>query len=303
MIRDRAVTFAGGGSRTFYQLGLWTKWGAAIEPRIAAVAACSAGACAATTIFSGRADETMDFWKVRRRHIDRNFEWERLLAGRDPFPQYPVYRDTLLHAYSGDGLDRIRALPFPLLITVSRFPKRISAGLGLALGLCAYALERRLRPESVHATFPRRVGFVPFAVDARACESPEELAALVLASSATPPLTPIGRFRDAAYLDGGFVDNAPAELAEAAEGVTRNLVLLTRSYARVPSHAGDARVYVSPSSPIPVRKWDYAHQDLVQATFDLGARDADAHQAALDRFLNDPSSRFPGSARHKTEAA
>src|SRR5580765_1279421 len=182
--RDRSVTFAGGGSRTFYQLGLWMRWGAALEPRLAAVAGCSAGACAATTIFSGRAEETVDFWKVRRRHIDRNFEWERLLAGRNPLPQFPVYRDTLLFAYAGGGLDRIRALPFPLLVTVSRFPARLSPGLSLALGLCAYALEHRFRPESVHATFPRRVGFAPFAVDARACESPEELAALVLASSA-----------------------------------------------------------------------------------------------------------------------
>src|SRR5206468_1491180 len=82
-------------------------------------------------------------------------------------------------------------------------------GLAALLGLCAYALEHRLRPESVHASFPRRVGFAPYAVDARACESPEELADLVLASSATPPITPIGRFRDAHYLDGGFVDNAP----------------------------------------------------------------------------------------------
>ena len=287
MTRDRAVTFAGGGSRTFYQLGLWTHWGSSIEPRIASVAACSAGACAATTIFSGRAEETVEFWKVRRRHIDRNFEWEKLLSGRNPLPQYPVYRDTLLFAYGNGGLDRIRALPFPLLITVSQFPKRLSAGLGLALGLCAYALERRFRPESVHATFPRKVGFAPFAVDARACESPEELAALVLASSATPPLTPIGRFRDGAYLDGGFVDNAPAELAESADGVVRNLVLLTRSYATLPSSPSNARVYVAPSTPVPVRKWDYANQDLVEATFELGVRDAETHAPALARFMDD----------------
>ena len=147
-------------------------------------------------------------------------------------------------------------------MTVSRFPERVSRGLAFALGLCAYAVERRLRPESVHAELPRRVGFAPLAVDARTCESPEELAALVLASSATPPITPVGRFRDGAYLDGGFVDNAPASLAEAHPGVARNLVLLTRHFPRLAAHAGGARTYVAPSEPVPVKKWDYARQDL-----------------------------------------
>jgi predicted acylesterase/phospholipase RssA len=285
MRRDRAVTFAGGGSRTFYQLGLWMKWGAALEPRLSAVAGCSAGACSATVIFSGRVEETVEFWKVRRRHIDRNFEWERLLAGRNPLPQYPVYRDTLLFAYARGGLDRIRALPFPLLVNVARFPARLSQSVGVALGLAAYVLERRLRPDNVHSTFTKRVGFESFAVDARECESPEELADLVLASSATPPITPIGRFRDGTYLDGGFVDNAPAELAEGCAGVDRNLVLLTRHYAGAPESGSEARVYVAPSEPIPVKKWDYAREDLVTRTFDLGVRDGARRADEVARFL------------------
>jgi hypothetical protein len=36
-----------------------------------------------------------------------------------------------------------------------------------------------------------------------------------------------------------------------------------------------------------VRKWDYARQDLVEATFDLGVRDAARHEKALARFLEE----------------
>jgi predicted acylesterase/phospholipase RssA len=47
--RDIALTFAGGGNRAFYQLGLLNAWQETLLPRTAVVAACSAGACVAPT--------------------------------------------------------------------------------------------------------------------------------------------------------------------------------------------------------------------------------------------------------------
>jgi hypothetical protein len=63
------------------------------------------------------------------------------------------------------------------------------------------------------------------------------------------------------------------------------LVLLTRHYAGAPESGNDARVYVAPSEPIPVKKWDYAREDLVTRTFDLGVRDGARRADEVARFL------------------
>ncbi|WP_410211826.1 hypothetical protein [Aquirhabdus sp.] len=63
-----------------------------------------------------------------------------------------------------------------------------------------------------------------------------------------------------AILDGGVVDNVPiAGLDPTPEPV---LVLLSRMYPNRPTQfslndQGQKRLYVQPSSPIPVKSWDY----------------------------------------------
>ena len=121
--------------------------------------------------------------------------------------------------------------------------------------------------------------------DARACETAEELADLVIASSATPPFTPVGAFRDRRLLDGGLVDNVPAFVAEHDPAVRRNLVLLTRQYPDEVVGRRGTRLYVAPSEPVPVSRWDYTRPDLIEETVALGERDADRHAAALDALL------------------
>jgi hypothetical protein len=51
--RDLAITFAGGGNRAFYELGLMNRWPGELLPRTACLATCSAGACVATIMLSG----------------------------------------------------------------------------------------------------------------------------------------------------------------------------------------------------------------------------------------------------------
>jgi len=118
--------------------------------------------------------------------------------------------------------------------------------------------------------------------DARDCETPDDLADLILASSATPPFTPVGRHRGQRLLDGGPIDNAPAFVADAVDGVKKNLVLLTRA---VPSRDVGARVYLAPSTPVPVKAWDYTRPDLLEATIAMGARESALHEPTLRRFL------------------
>jgi predicted acylesterase/phospholipase RssA len=283
--RNIAITFAGGGNRAFFQLGLMHRWAERLLPRTAAVAACSAGACVATLVLSGRETQTRAFWRARRAHLRRNFNLLEVLAGRSPIPHAPIYRDTLLCICAEGGLERIREAPFPVLVLTAVLPRALPASVSVLLGFGAYNVEKRLRKEMIHPSLGRRIGFRPYLVDARSCETPEELADLVLASSSSPPFTPVGTFRGKRLLDGGMIDNVPASAAEGVEAVRRNLVLLTRPYPRNVLGGHGERLYVAPSEPVPIERWDYTRPDLLDATIDMGEREAELHEPALRRFL------------------
>jgi predicted acylesterase/phospholipase RssA len=285
MSRDLAITFAGGGNRAFYQLGLMNRWRERLLPRVAMMATCSAGACVATFLLSGRASEAAEFWRERRAGITRNFEWGKLLRGLRPTPHEPVYRDTLLHAFNDGGLERVRSQPFPIMVLTTAFPRRMPAFAAVLLGLCAYNLEKSLRQEMIHPTLGRRVGFRAMAFDARDCETPAELADLIISSSATPPFTSLGAFKGERLLDGGIIDNVPAFLADDAAEVRRNLVLLTRPYPAHITGAQGSRLYIAPAKPLPVNRWDYTRPELIDATIEEGERDAKRYRVLLDDFL------------------
>lgn len=103
--------------------------------------------------------------------------------------------------------------------------------------------------------------------------APDELADLILASSCTPLVVPVMKWREEISLDGGLIDNMPVSaLDENPKG--RTLILLTRVYPpdRIPDIEG--RIYVQPSRDVPVGKWDYTNPRGLQAAFNLGRRDA-----------------------------
>lgn len=287
--RDLAITFAGGGSRSFYQVGLLDRWGERLRARLVAVAGVSAGACTAAVWLAGRTEATRAYWHWRRRDVHSNFEWRRLLRGERPTPQGPVYRDSMVHAFREGGLEALRACEVPVLMVVAEPPRRISPLASMVIGYGAYMAEKQLRPGMLHPSVGRRIGFVPRVFDARRCESAEEVADLILASSATPPFTPFGSFRGARYLDGGMVDNVPAFAAEQVPGVARNLVLLTRPYPASSLGPRGSRLYVAPSRITPVSCWDYTSSERVEATLAMGQAEADLHEAQLERFLGCPA--------------
>jgi len=282
--RDLALTFAGGGNRSFYQLGLLMRWGDALMPRVAAIASCSAGACVITTFLSGRREEARKYWLNRASGITRNFDWRKLLRGQRPAPQGEIYRDTLLVTFADGGLERIRRQPFPIYVLASAFPWLLPRSMSIALGIGLYSAERSVR-KAPHPRSPRLIGFTPVAIDARSCESAEELANLILASSATPPFTPIGNFRGLRLLDGGMIDNAPAFLAERHTEARRSIVFLSRPYH--PSVLGiqKHRLYVAPTRPTPINRWDYTQPHLLDETVAMGEREADIHRPLLDSYL------------------
>lgn len=283
--RNLGITFAGGGNRSFYQLGLLHRWGDRLLPRTAAIAACSAGAAVVTLFLAERERITRDFWKARREHVSRNLDLTRLLRLRTPVPHGPIYRDTLLCAYAEGGLQRIRTQPFPVLVVAAALPAVLPRSAAALIGYSAYNLEKRVRPKMIHPKLARRLGFAPYVVDARTCQTAEELADLVIASSSTPPFTPVGRFRGRRLLDGGLIDNVPAYAAEEVRQVEHNLVLMSRPYPPDVTGLRGRRLYVAPSKPPPLEPWDYTRPDLLDATIELGERDADHHLPALRDLL------------------
>jgi predicted acylesterase/phospholipase RssA len=282
--RDLGITLAGGGNRAFYQLGLLNRWGARLLPRVAAAATCSAGACVLLMYLSERRPEARRVFQERTRGIRRNLDWRRPLRGEPLAPHGAVYRETLLTTFDGGGFERIREQPFPIYVLASAFPAWLPAGLATAVGIAAYQAEKAVRPQVLHPSFGRALGFTPFVTDARDCRDAEELADLVMASSATPPFTPVGRFRGRPLLDGGMIDNVPAFVAEAAPGVRRTLVLLTRPYDPASLGVHGARLYVAPTRPVPISRWDYTQPHLLEDTVDMGEREADVHWEELERF-------------------
>src|SRR6185295_633610 len=78
MARDVALTLAGGGNRALVQTGILRRWWPALEPRIAVLAACSAGASMAVSLLSGRELEASAYWLGRRAGVSRNVDWSLL---------------------------------------------------------------------------------------------------------------------------------------------------------------------------------------------------------------------------------
>jgi hypothetical protein len=193
-MRNLGLTLAGGGNRSFYQLALLEAWGTRLWQRVAALACVSAGAAVATLLLSGRSSQARAHWDGLRRGITKNLDWKRLLRGQRIAPHAAIYRSALEYALREDGLPRLRATPFPIWMLCAAPPRGLPIGIATWLGLGAYSLEKKLDPQLLHPRLGKRLGFREFVVDARDCQTPEELAELVIASSATPPFTPVGRY-------------------------------------------------------------------------------------------------------------
>lgn len=285
MERDLGITFAGGGSRAFYQLGWLERHTGALLPRVAAISGCSAGSAMAVVWLSGRTDETRAYFAQQRQGVKGHIDLRRLLQGKRPFPHDDIYRATLRHSLADGGFERIKAQPFPIRVLCGGYPRFMPSGASIALGMAAYQLEKRLRPKMLHPQLPRRVGFTEHAWDMRDCETPDDIVELVVSSSSTPPFTKRGRFGQRLLIDGSVIDNAPAFLTETSAEVGRNLVLLTRPYPKAELGLRANRLYIAPGGALPIKRWDYRETAPVEETLEVGRRDAERDAALVDAFL------------------
>jgi len=201
-------------------------------------------------------------------------------AARDWAPAPPAAGSAARKQSSGSA--RIAAVASPEADATSATP---TSGSAAGPGDSTASIERQLAMGKLHPRSGRVIGFRPVVVDARTCHGPEDLVDLVLASSATPPFTSIGRHRGRTLLDGGMVDNAPAFVAEQSPDVARNLVLLTRPYPAESVGWKGTRLYLCPSGPVPINRWDYTSVERVDATVSLGRADAERYSDELGKFL------------------
>jgi len=265
--RFKNVVFSGGGSRCFWQAGFWSEAALPLGIHPENVAAVSAGAAMACMIFAGHIKKTLELFKLVTEHNPHNIYPINIFREAPVFPHAAMYRKAILEVIDMSSIKRIHRGP-DIRIQITRLPRWFGPHTGTMAGLLAYQLEKILcRP--VHPKLGRCIGFSPEVISVRNCKTPKALADLILASSCTPPFTPVFKYNGFSVLDGGLVDNVPVNAIGSAEGNT--LVLLTRFYSKVPSMAG--RTYVQPSEPITISKWDYTNPAGLQAAFDLGCHD------------------------------
>jgi predicted acylesterase/phospholipase RssA len=273
-----SVVFAGGGNRCVWQAGFYRTVAEAFNLAPARVAAASAGAAVAAVLFAGCFDAALVHFKRATAGNSRNVHWRNLFNGAPIFPHATMYRRALLEVIDDRALATLHAGP-ELRVAITRPPGWLGPRTGFAVAGLADALEQVIGPP-VHPQLALWLGFRAEYATVRACSTPEALADLVLASSCTPPLTPLLLQGGKPSLDGGIADNVPVAALADAPGAT--LVLLTRRYRRLPAHS--QRVYAQPSADVPVSSWDYTNPAGLQAAFDLGQRDGEIFARQVDAF-------------------
>lgn len=279
------ITFAGGGTKSFYQIGLMSRWRKLLLPHVSLLAACSAGSFAAALLLSERENNVEQYWQEKYAGKIKNFDWQRLFAGQRPTQHEDVYRDLLLHALADGGFERIRSQPFPILILTTAFPAGMPALMAMPLGLLAYNLRTIKRTRKFQPAYNRMVGIKPLVFDARKCSSALELCDLIIASSATPPFTATGKSGNKCLLDGGIINHVPAFISDNSPELTHHLVLLTGKDGGDYEPLAGKWLFLAPSKPVNVKTWDFSRPDLIKAVISQGESDADFYYPRLTEFL------------------
>jgi len=273
-----SIVFAGGGCRTVWGVG-------ALEaldlPRPREWAGVSAGSAMSLVLATGRQRPALDVFLRLAADNPRNVYPDRFFEGRPVFPHETMYRATLAAALEGGGYESMRAGP-PVrvqLASVEPGPRGVAHAVRAML-----AYQRRRRAGEVHGPPEPEPGVASETATLQDAESREEVIDQVIASSATWPVTRLPRRNGRVYVDGGLVENVPVRALSPEAQAGRVLVLLSRAYDRpLPEEPG--RLYLAPTHPIPVQKWDYTNPDAIRATLDLGRADGEAARPRVRAFL------------------
>jgi predicted acylesterase/phospholipase RssA len=269
------VVFAGGGNRCWWQAGFWDVVAPVLELRPKVIVGASAGSATACLLYANDSRRALAYYAQALAAVTKNANWAHAVQrDKKVFPHNEIFRTALAYLLGGESFVRLKSSAPEIRIVYSRLPSWLGPRSGALVGMSAYNVEKRLfRP--LHPNWGRRLGFTSEIATVQDCESPDALVSLIIASSCTPPFTPI-EFRDGrATLDGGLVDNIPVHAADQESGPV--LVLATRRYPKhAPVFMRDGRTYVQPSQDVAASSWDYTSVDRMTQTYELGRIDGNA---------------------------
>ena len=271
-----SIVIAGGGCRAFWCLGAYDALADVIGEPLE-FAGVSAGAAMATMVAAGRAAETFVHFREAVSRNGRNFHPKRWLSRKTAFPHEAMYRDTLEFTLADGGYERLMAGPSVRILQASVQPGEAMVPTVLR---AMQAYSKRKAEGRLHAPDGAPRGMSWRVAVAQEAATPAQLIDEVITSSATWPVTNLPRHGGRTWVDGGLVDNVPVRALSARARSGAVLVFLTRPYDTKLLSSDQGRLYLAPSEPVPVKKWDYTRADLLLATFDRGRRDG---QAARDR--------------------
>jgi predicted acylesterase/phospholipase RssA len=250
-----------------------------LRPRL--IAGVSAGAATACLLFANNSKTALTYYREHLSGPRKNFYLSGLFTKRrSVFPHHAIYRQALRELLGGEHFLLLQRNAPEIRVQYSRLPRHLGPRLSVVLGITLYNIEKYGK-HPLHPTWGRRLGFTPEVAKINQCKDEEDLASLLIASSCTPPFTPLEFREGRPTLDGGMVDNVPVDAVES--GAT-TLVLVTRRYPdRTDSFTHQGRLYVQPSRKVPISSWDYTRPEAMVATYDLGRRDGERFVAHWER--------------------
>jgi predicted acylesterase/phospholipase RssA len=262
------IVFSGGGTRCFWQGGFMEVLGDHRPLTPARVAGVSGGALAAAAFLSGRAHELHDEMARRFERQEANIAWHDREAGSGLTPHQRIYREVVEAVLDAEAQEKIAAGPkFQVLLAhppISGLPK--ASGV---LSAIVYEAELHLLSRG-DGRWPKLVGTRGSLVDACAVAAEGRLVELVTAAATIPPVFEPPLWDGRPVIDGGMVSQIPVPKPD--EG--RTLVLLTRSYDRLPQW--ERCSYAEPSEAVPADKIDFTDPEKIRQTWRQGEEDARA---------------------------
>ncbi|MFM7348811.1 MAG: patatin-like phospholipase family protein [Erythrobacter sp.] len=263
------IAMQGGGIRCFWQAGFLAVASQIPRVREVPIFAVSAAAGIAAAHAAGRLTHAVERFRAAASANPSNVHWRNLLSAEPVFPHSGIYRRVLDEVFDASAVARLRAGP-GLSVLLARpwpgLPTPVVVGLSGAL----YRAKKSMDPAR-WSRLAQAAGFRAQYVDVRTCDRPEVVAQLILASSCTPPFTPVLSWEGRRVMDGGLLESVP--ISPLAAAGRRALVLMTRA-PRLGESFVDGHEVVWPSRPLAVSAWDYTNPQAIDDAVALGRLDA-----------------------------
>lgn len=271
--RFDSLVMQGGGVRCLWQAGFLSVVAPQLERPPAQIVAVSAGSAIACAFAAGRLEAGVESFRHAVSRNEKNFYPSHLLSRKRVFPHAAMYRAVLADVLTDGGMKALREGP-EVDVLLCRPPQSFSPARVTAL-LLGIGLGRRLSSERLVSALVRTGRLSPEFVPVKSCRDAVEVTDLILASSSTPPFTPLCRFQGRHTLDGGVLESVP--VSGLRPSATRALVLITSGQFRFTPPAslprGTSLTTVAPSRHIEGDPWDYANPRLLDACYCLGQED------------------------------